>query len=567
MNKSLLKLMLPLLLLTVGIYSCNDDDDEPPLLDPVITDIDPEQGPVGTPVTITGANFGADPIVRFGDEEATLSDVSTTSITTEVPSGLPAGALQVTVNNDGSVSDGVTFTVTEDTDGDGDPDSPVLIANIADTVATIDSLSSLNTALGAADGDLVDLLNGDGRFTLFAPVNGAFDSLVSSLDLADLDEIVGALGTDVLQELLLAHVVEDSLPADLIEAQEYTTANDSTITITTDADGNVFANGAQVIQPNIIAGNGVIHIIDSVINVPIREDDDNEIEGTVSDSIAATDMLSTLTLALEAAGLADDLEGEGPFTVFAPNDDAFSDLLAALELNDLDEVVAELGEDGLADLLLAHVVADSLAADMLMAQDYPTLNPNQTLTVTMEGDSVFVNGAGVLRADILATNGVIHVIDSVVNLPDVGVEEVGVGSAIAENATLDSLEVALTLADLVDTLNDQSAEYTVFAPDNQAFVNALTGAGVTNVEELVAALESEATGSARSLLLGHIVTGSISLGELEDGQTLTALNGETLTVTIDESGASINGSAVTASDNVVDNGIVHTINSIIMPAE
>ena len=447
---------------------------------------------------------------------------------------------------------------------DADGNSPTPIATIADTVATIDSLSRLYTALGAADGDLVDLLNGEGPFTLFAPVNGALDSLISSLDLADFDEIVGALGTDVLQEILLAHVVEDSLPSGVIQAQAYTTANDSTITITTDAEGNVFANGAQVIRPDIIAGNGVIHIIDSVVNVPIREDDDNEVEGTVSDSIASNDMLETLTLALAAAGLADDLEGEGPFTVFAPDNDAFSDLLAALELNDLDEVVAELGEDGLADLLLAHVVSGSLSADMLMAQDYQTLNPSQMLTVTTEGDSVFVNGAGVLRADIMATNGVIHIIDSVVNLPGGVSEGVGAGTAIAEDPMLDSLEVALTLASLVDTLNDQSAEYTVFAPDNQAFVDALTNAGVTTVAELVTALEEGATGSARSLLLGHIVTGSVSADELEDGQTFTALNGETLTVAIGESGTTINGVAITATDNVVDNGVVHTIDSIIM---
>ena len=559
MKKSLLTLMMPMLLLTLGIYSCNDDDDEPPLLGPVITDIDPASGPINTPVTITGANFGSDPIVLFDSDTATLSDVSTTSITTSVPSGLSPGEVQVTVNNDGSVSDGETFTVT-----DADGNSPTPIATIADTVATIDSLSRLYTALGAADGDLVDLLNGEGPFTLFAPVNGALDSLISSLDLADFDEIVGALGTDVLQEILLAHVVEDSLPSGVIQAQAYTTANDSTITITTDAEGNVFANGAQVIRPDIIAGNGVIHIIDSVVNVPIREDDDNEVEGTVSDSIASNDMLETLTLALAAAGLADDLEGEGPFTVFAPDNDAFSDLLAALELNDLDEVVAELGEDGLADLLLAHVVSGSLSADMLMAQDYQTLNPSQMLTVTTEGDSVFVNGAGVLRADIMATNGVIHIIDSVVNLPGGVSEGVGAGTAIAEDPMLDSLEVALTLASLVDTLNDQSAEYTVFAPDNQAFVDALTNAGVTTVAELVTALEEGATGSARSLLLGHIVTGSVSADELEDGQTFTALNGETLTVAIGESGTTINGVAITATDNVVDNGVVHTIDSIIM---
>ncbi|MEQ9439943.1 MAG: IPT/TIG domain-containing protein [Cyclobacteriaceae bacterium] len=118
MKKLSFSLLLMLGLFATVFVSCKDDDDEPPLLAPVIADIDPEEGPVGTPMTITGANFGGDPIVNFGSTEATISASSTTSITTSVPTGLAAGAVQVTVTNDGKTSGGTTFTVTEEGGGE-----------------------------------------------------------------------------------------------------------------------------------------------------------------------------------------------------------------------------------------------------------------------------------------------------------------------------------------------------------------------------------------------------------------------------------------------------------------
>ena len=560
MKNSWLKFSLPLLLLVLGIYSCKDDDNDPPLIKPSISELSPGEGPIRTAVTVRGISFGSNPIVKFGTTTATVTGSTSTSITTSVPDGLSAGPIEVTVDNDGSVSDGEVFTVTEGdgTDGGGTDGG----STVADTVVALDELSSLETALKAADGDLVTVLSGDGPFTLFAPNNAAFDALIAALEADDLAAVAEAVGSDGLQQVLLAHVVSGTLgSAQLTADTVLTTANDSSIVVGRDGE-TVTVNGAAVVTPDIQVSNGVVHIIDSVINLPVTEGGE-EMGSTVTDSIAANDELSTLTLALKAAGLDEALRGDGPFTVFAPNDGAFTDLLAALELNDLDEVIAELGEEGVADLLRAHVIAGSFPSDQLMAQEYETLNPGQTLTVTTTDDSVFVNGAGVLRADILASNGVIHIIDSVVNQTEE--EMMGVGTAIAEDEALDSLEVALTLAGLVDTLNEQSAQYTVFAPNNTAFQAALTTFEVTTVAELVAALEAEEEGSASNLLLGHIVTGITLVGELTDGQTLTALNGSTLTVALDENGVSINGIPVVDDDNTVPNGVVHTINGVILP--
>ncbi len=263
--------------LLVSLFvACDDDEDGP--TDPTapnIATLTPDEGPVGTTVVIAGTNFGTGATVSFGGTAVTPTNPSDVSLTVEVPTGL-SGEVNVTVTSDGQTSNQQTFEVTE-----GDvPEPPTSdVTTVADTVATIDSLSSLTAALQAAS--LVEALdNEDASFTVFAPVNAAFDSLLSEQGVETLDDLVEALTVEGVSGILQAHVVADSLPADLLTDPSYPTLNDgSTIAITTEGD-NVFANGAQVIAANITAGNGVIHIIDSVINVDASPAVEEE-EGTV----------------------------------------------------------------------------------------------------------------------------------------------------------------------------------------------------------------------------------------------------------------------------------------------
>ena len=151
---------------------------------------------------------------------------------------------------------------------------------------------------------------------------------------------------------------------------------------------------------------------------------------------AADGSLTTLSDALEAADLFDALAGAEAITIFAPNNAAFTKLLAAQGVADLPALIAALTEDGVAGVLQGHVVAQSLDAAAVTAAAggaaLPTLNSDATITVTSEGDSLFVNGAGILTPNIRIANGVIHVIDSVINTDvDVPGEEITV-SASAE---------------------------------------------------------------------------------------------------------------------------------------
>ena len=270
-----MKFLLMTGLMAAIFFACNDDDDEPPILAPTVSNIEPDSGPVGQAVTLTGLNFGSNPIVKFGTVTATTTNVTTTSITTSVPTGAPVGDLQVTVENDGSTSGGIDFEVTEATTGGGG-DTDDEIATVGDTLADIENLSSLAAAVEAAG--IKAALNSAEEVTIFAPNNDALDSLIKYQIGEEYDEdaedatenlnaLIAALTAEGVAGILQAHVIADSLPSGDLEAREYPTLNEgSTITITTEGD-NVFVNGAQVTTADITVGNGVIHVIDSVINI------------------------------------------------------------------------------------------------------------------------------------------------------------------------------------------------------------------------------------------------------------------------------------------------------------
>ena len=268
MKKLSMKFLLMTGLMAAIFFACNDDDDEPPILAPTVSNIEPDSGPVGQAVTLTGLNFGSNPIVKFGTVTATTTNVTTTSITTSVPTGAPVGDLQVTVENDGRSSGGIDFEVTEATTGGPTTPTgpPAISATVLDTLAG-DSLVALSDALEATN--LYTALTSAEEVTIFAPSSVAFDSLISQQGggATDLAGLVAALTREGVAGILQAHVIGDSLPSGDLEEEEYETLNDgSTITISVE-DGNVFANGAQVLTTDLEIANGVVHIIDSVINI------------------------------------------------------------------------------------------------------------------------------------------------------------------------------------------------------------------------------------------------------------------------------------------------------------
>ena len=231
---------------------------------------------------------------------------------------------------------------------------------VVDVIVNSDVHNLLEAAVGAAG--LGEALSGDGPFTVFAPTDDAFIALAAALDATAED----LLALDGLADILLYHVVgAEVLSTDLADGATATTLNGADVTVTINDDG-IFINDAQVTIADIITDNGVVHVIDAVLLPPTEPE-----PTTVVDIIVNSDVHNLLDAAVGAAGLGEALSGDGPFTVFAPTDDAFIALAAALSATPEDL----LALDGLADILLYHVVgAQVLSTDLADGATATTLN-------------------------------------------------------------------------------------------------------------------------------------------------------------------------------------------------
>lgn len=215
----------------------------------------------------------------------------------------------------------------------------------------------------------------------------------------------------MLADVLLYHVVEgEVLSSALTEGMEATTLNGEKITFT--LDGGAKVNGSVISAVDIEATNGVIHVIDKVL-VPAGFELDAEEPAAPENSIVeialGNENFSILVAALQKADLVGALSGEGPFTVFAPTNAAFEQLLATLNIT-ADEL---LNQPDLAKVLLFHVVSGKVMSSALEeGMEAETLN-GESITFTLEGGAK-VNGSVISAVDIEATNGVIHVIDTVI---------------------------------------------------------------------------------------------------------------------------------------------------------
>jgi uncharacterized surface protein with fasciclin (FAS1) repeats len=403
---------------------------------------------------------------------------------------------------------------------------------VMDIIVSSPAHNTLEAAVIAAELD--DDLSGEGPFTVFAPTDDAFAALPEGTVEALLEDPTGALA-----EILLYHVVgAKALSTDLSDGQRIATLNGDSVTVSI-TEGNVYIDDAMVTAADLEADNGVVHVIDAVI---LPEEDTT----TVVDIIVGSPDHTTLAAALIAAELDGDLSGEGPFTVFAPTDDAF----AALPEGTLDALLLD-PTGSLAQILLYHVVgAKAMSGDLSDGQMITTLNGDSVLVSITEGN-VYINDAMVTVADLEASNGVVHVIDAVL-IPTVTVVDV-----IAASPVHNTLEAAIIAAELDDDLSGEGP-FTVFAPTDDAFAALPEGT--------VDALLEDPTGQLAQILLYHVVNAKAMSTDLSDGQMITTLEGTDVTVSISEGSVFINDAQVVVADIEADNGVVHVINAVLTPS-
>ena len=285
------------------------------------------------------------------------------------------------------------------------------------------------------------------------------------------------------------------------------------------------------------------------------DDDDDNRSKTITDIASETSNLSTLYAALQASGLDDALDSGGPFTVFAPSNDAF----AKLDQDELNTIIST--PSLLTSLLQYHVVAAEVFSDDLTNGPVQTLLSGQTVDVSLAGGGVTLNGSSnVTNADIDASNGVIHIIDEVL-IPEDFVAQTIVQIA-ASNPDFSTLVAALSkpeLSDLLAAANDPTSDLTVFAPTNAAFDATLEALGKESIDDIPVEL-------LREIVSYHILGTAVFSNQLTDGaEVATLLDGETVTVDLTD-GVKINDANVGPADIQAVNGVIHVLDGVLLPS-
>ena len=447
----------------------------------------------------------------------------------------------------------LTAVSCSDDDGDGNNQSGPTIADLA--VANPD-LSNLVAALDRAG--LVATLDGNTEYTVFAPTNAAFDTFLADNGFSNLE----AVPVDVLTQVLLNHVVlgesfASSLSTGYISSSSTAGPGGANLSLYIEAASSVSINGVSTVtNPDIDASNGVVHVVDAVIGLP-----------DIVDHAVANPSFDLLVTTLTAGGnttftdlLSDDTE---TYTVFAPVNAAFNSFNNT-NGNDINNILAN------------HVIAGAAAFSSTLSNSYVnTLGTNADgdfLSAYINTDTgVSINGvADVAVADVVATNGVIHAVDAVIDIPTVVTFAVADPNFSTLVQALTELTPATDFAGILsrtETGNGDGIDpdFTVFAPVNSAF-DALPAIPA----------ESELT----PILLHHVVAGAnIRSGDLNNpGNTDTppTLEGDIITITLpgtdngvniaDVTDGSLNtGIGIIAVDVQAGNGVIHVLDQVLIP--
>ena len=481
---------------------------------------------------------------------------------------------------------------------------PITMADSNDDIPTNAANTGVHDSLvsALAHADLVTTLQGQGPFTVFAPTDQAFADAGIDLSTFDTDE-----ENATLVDILLYHVYSGAVYSSNVTdglAVEMVNGDYAQFTV---SEGTVMIEDAIVTSADVMASNGVIHVIDKVLMPPAPYTGIGICYNTATHTIAAgasmeecgaymyvenysmggqeftgcyntvshaltdttqticesymwtppvdiattamsTGIHNSLVGALSVSQLVTTLQGDGPFTVFAPTDQAFAD--AGIDLNTFttDEQIATL-----TDILLYHVYSGAVnAADVTDGLTVAMVNGDEASFTVTDG-TVMVGDATVVLADVPASNGVIHVIDKVLMPP---ADLVDIAAVAMSTGVHDSLVAALVKADLVTTVQGDGP-FTVFAPTDQAFADAGIDLDSFTTDEQIATLTD--------ILLYHVYSGAVHAADVTDGLTVAMVNGDEASFTVTDGTVMVGDATVTSADVMASNGVIHVIDKVLMP--
>ena len=265
----------------------------------------------------------------------------------------------------------------------------------------------------------------------------------------------------------------------------------------------------------------------------------------------------TLVAAVKAAGLVETLSGKGPFTVFAPTDEAFAKLGKAT----IADLLKPENKSKLTAILTYHVVGANLPAGKVLDANRVTTLQGQSLAVeVMRSDDpshkvtgVKVGGANVTKTDIMGSNGVIHVIDTVL-IPAGNIVEVA-----SKAGSFKTLLAAAKAAGLADTLAN-GGPFTVFAPTDAAFA-------ALGQDTIASLLRPENKAKLAGILKLHVVAGKVMAAQAVKLDSADTLAGEALSLEVKDGKLCVGGATVVAADVEASNGVIHVIDAVILPKQ
>jgi len=423
------------------------------------------------------------------------------------------------------------------------------------------NLTSLVTALTKFP-DLVSTLSGTGNFTVFAPTNDAFTALLATIGQTSINDVPET----VLKSLLQYHVITSgTLLSTQLTAGDVVTANTESISVTT--TGDIKLNGsAKVLTADVRANNGVVHIIDQVLVPPTMARFVNTVVAPAYFNKNFTTLIAAVTAA--SPSILEILLNSSKKTLFAPTNDAFT---AA--------GITTLPPRATLDAVLAyHVIGSELKVSQFPSNAAPENSP----ITTSEGvfylsnrgsNGVFINGrTRVTATDIMEDNGVVHVIDRTLIPPSQTIAQIATAlSTTSPGAEFTQLVAALgRVPALLDAASAEGSNLTVFAPTDAAFSELYTALGVAGINDIDIS-------TLTAVLQHHIIsspttpTGRIFSSDLITGSVPT-LNGN---ININASSGTVtsgNGTVANISSNaalvnvLATNGVIHTINKVLLPA-
>ncbi len=407
---------------------------------------------------------------------------------------------------------------------------------IVDIAVADGRFTTLVKAVQAAG--LVETLKSEGPFTVFAPTDEAFAKLPKET----LESLLKPENKDQLIKVLTYHVVAGKvLAADVIGLSEAQTVAGEPIAIKVEGD-KVFINDARVILTDIEASNGIIHVIDAVILPPSMM---AEAKKDIVDIAVEDGRFTTLVEAVQAAGLVETLKSEGPFTVFAPTDEAF----AKLPEGTLEALLKPENKQQLTDILLYHVLPGKVMASEVKDGLIADTALGTSVFFKVDMGKAYINEAQIIITDIEASNGVIHVIDAVILPKDI------VDTAVFNK--FNTLVAAVQAAGLVETLKSEGP-FTVFAPTDEAFAKLPAG----TLENLLKPANKK---QLTDILLYHVVSSRVLAEDVVKLERAETVLGKPVTIKIQDGKVYVNEAQVVLTDIKTTNGVIHVIDTVILP--